>query len=208
MFRFPNSLAICCVAWSLTGSLGAAQQAAHSATPAAPASEKANAKPKKAADPQALPDAKHREAAAPAPTAKPASTEAQAKTKGDPAATPAPAAGTNPMTGAVAQGGTSPASSGSKAAKPAPAQTGAKAAPTCAIEEPEQPRGGRLDLIGSGFGQSPVVRIAGKPARMIERREDRLVVQVPVDSNGGAVTVQAQGQSQTCGSLVIIGKNR
>jgi hypothetical protein len=80
--------------------------------------------------------------------------------------------------------------------------------PTCKVEEPEQPRGGRLDVTGTNFGQAPVVRIAGKPARMLERREDLLSVQVPADSNGGPVSVQAQGKTEPCGALVIIGKNR
>jgi hypothetical protein len=33
-------------------------------------------------------------------------------------------------------------------------------------------------------------------------------VQVPADSDGGPVAVQAQGVVQPCGTLVIIGKNR
>jgi hypothetical protein len=65
-----------------------------------------------------------------------------------------------------------------------------------------------LDVVGTGFGASPLVRVAGKPVRMIERREDRISVQVPADSNGGPVAVQAQGVVQACGTLIIIGKNR
>jgi hypothetical protein len=65
-----------------------------------------------------------------------------------------------------------------------------------------------LDVIGTGFGPAPLVRVAGKPVRMIERREDRISVQVPADSDGGPVAVQAQGVVQSCGTLVIIGKNR
>jgi hypothetical protein len=82
------------------------------------------------------------------------------------------------------------------------------AAPICSLEEPEQPRGGRLDVLGSGFGQAPVVRVAQKPVRMLERRSDRISVQVPVDSDGGAVTLQNEGRTSSCGKLVIIGKNR
>ena len=80
--------------------------------------------------------------------------------------------------------------------------------PTCSLEEAEQPRGGRLDVLGADFGQAPVVRIASRPARMLERRADRISVQVPADSDGGAVTLQSEGHSAACGNLVIIGKNR
>lgn len=78
----------------------------------------------------------------------------------------------------------------------------------CTLAEPEQPRGGRLEVLSDAFGSSPVVRIAGKPARMIERREDRVSVQVPADSNGGPITLLHDGRSSTCGNLTIIGKNR
>jgi hypothetical protein len=78
----------------------------------------------------------------------------------------------------------------------------------CTLAEPEQPRGGRLEVLSESFGSAPVVRIAGKPARMIERREDRVSVQVPADSNGGPITLLHDGRSSTCGNLTIIGKNR
>lgn len=90
------------------------------------------------------------------------------------------------------------------APKPAPEPAG----PSCKLAEPEVPRGGRLDVTGERFGQAPVVRIAGKPARILERRENRISVQVAADSNGGAVTVQADGKTAECGTLVIIGKDR
>ncbi|HEX4353880.1 MAG TPA: hypothetical protein VHZ95_13220 [Polyangiales bacterium] len=98
----------------------------------------------------------------------------------------------------------SPPPSAAGTAKQAPVPVG----PTCSIEEPEQPRGGRLEVRGKDFGEAPVVRIAERPARMIERRSDRISVQVPPDSNGGAVTLQSAGHSTPCGNLTIIGKNR
>jgi hypothetical protein len=92
----------------------------------------------------------------------------------------------------------------------APSKPQPPAAPTtsCSLEEREQPRGGRLDVVGTGFGQAPVVRIAQRPARMIERRSDRISVQVPADSDGGLVTLQTDKRTADCGTLVIIGKNR
>jgi hypothetical protein len=80
--------------------------------------------------------------------------------------------------------------------------------PKCSLVESEIPRGGRLDIAGENLGQAPVVRIAGKPARILERRDDRISVQVAADSEGGPVTVQTGGKTVECGTLVIIGKNR
>lgn len=77
----------------------------------------------------------------------------------------------------------------------------------CSLVEAEIPRGGRLDVAGENLGQAPLVRIAGKPARILERRDDRISVQVAADSNGGPVTVQSSGKTAECGTLVIIGKN-
>jgi hypothetical protein len=82
------------------------------------------------------------------------------------------------------------------------------AGPSCQLENTESPRGGRLDVTGSGFGQAPVVRIAGRVARQLERQADRLSVQVARDSDGGEVTVQAGGKTVSCGTLTIIGKDR
>jgi hypothetical protein len=92
--------------------------------------------------------------------------------------------------------------------KPPPAAANGAPKRACTLAEPEQPRGGRLEVLSESFGSSPVVRIAGKPARMIERREDRVSVQVPADSNGGPITLLHDGRSSTCGNLTIIGKNR
>ncbi len=82
------------------------------------------------------------------------------------------------------------------------------AAATCKLESAESPRGGRLDVTGTGFGQSPVVRIAGKVARLLERQAEHLSVQVARDSDGGEVTVQTGGKTISCGTLTIIGKDR
>jgi hypothetical protein len=84
----------------------------------------------------------------------------------------------------------------------------AVAEPSCKLENTESPRGGRLDVTGSGFGQAPVVRIAGKVARLLERQPEHLSVQVARDSDGGEVTVQAGGKTVSCGTLTIIGKDR
>lgn len=86
--------------------------------------------------------------------------------------------------------------------KPAP-----KPALTCKLLTLEAPRGGRLEVEGEGFGKAPLVHIAGRVTRIIERAGNRIAVQIHADSNGGAVTVKANKQEATCGELVIIGKN-
>ena len=79
----------------------------------------------------------------------------------------------------------------------------------CSLLTSEAPRGGRLELSGKNFGRAPVVRIAGRVApRMLERTETKISVEIPADSNGGAVTLQAGAQQATCGTLTIIGKDR
>jgi hypothetical protein len=83
-----------------------------------------------------------------------------------------------------------------------------KAAPSCRLDEAEVPRGGRLDVSGENFGHAPVVRIEGRVARVLERKATRISVQVARESDGGAVTVQADGVTVQCGTLIIIGKNR
>jgi hypothetical protein len=65
-----------------------------------------------------------------------------------------------------------------------------------------------VDVLGERFGSAPVVRIAGKPARILIRKQDRISVQVPADSNGGEITLLNDGKVASCGTLVIIGKNR
>lgn len=80
--------------------------------------------------------------------------------------------------------------------------------PLCTLGEAEQPRGGKLDVLGEHFGSAPVVRIAGKPARILIRKQDRISVQIPADSDGGLITLQDEKKSGDCGTLVIIGKDR
>lgn len=79
---------------------------------------------------------------------------------------------------------------------------------TCKLLTLEAPRGGRLEVEGDGFGQSPLVRIGGRVTRMIDRTKTRLAVQIHADSNGGPVTVVANKQEVACGTLTIIGKDR
>ncbi len=80
--------------------------------------------------------------------------------------------------------------------------------PVCAVRTPEAPRGGRLELEGQHFGQTPVIRIGGRVVpRIIERTETRISVQIPADSDGGPVTLSAGTQEASCGTLTIIGKN-
>ena len=88
---------------------------------------------------------------------------------------------------------------------PPPAKPAANA--TCTLLTPEGPRGGRLEVEGQGFGKAPLVRIAGRITRTIERTETRIAVQIPRDSDGGAVTVKVAELEISCGTLTIIGKN-
>ena len=83
----------------------------------------------------------------------------------------------------------------------------AEPVPICKLLTLEAPRGGMLEVEGEGFGKTPVVRIGGTVTRTIERRDKRVSVQIPRDSNGGKVTVQVGKTELDCGTLTIIGKN-
>lgn len=105
------------------------------------------------------------------------------------------------------------ASHGSTIAEPppkvpaAPQPAPAPAAVRCKLLTAEAPRGGRLEVEGEQFGKTPVVRIGGRLARLLERSGARIAVQIPADSEGGLVTVDAHGQAADCGALVITGRN-
>jgi hypothetical protein len=91
--------------------------------------------------------------------------------------------------------------------KPAGEEKPAAESASCTLLTTEGPRGGRLEVEGRGFGKAPLVRIAGKITRMIERTETRIAVQIPRDSDGGAVSVKIAERELACGTLTIIGKN-
>jgi len=82
-----------------------------------------------------------------------------------------------------------------------------KAAPTCTLLTTEAPRGGRLEVEGTDFGKAPLVRIANRVTRIIERTETTIAVQIHKDSDGGEVTVQVGKARIPCGTLTIIGKD-
>jgi hypothetical protein len=90
---------------------------------------------------------------------------------------------------------------------PAPKPVPKAPAMSCTLLTTEAPRGGRLEVEGTGFGKAPLVRIAGRVTRMIERNETKIAVQIHIDSNGGAVTVKSGSLEAQCGTLTIIGKN-
>jgi pyruvate/2-oxoglutarate dehydrogenase complex dihydrolipoamide acyltransferase (E2) component len=102
---------------------------------------------------------------------------------------------------------TPPPAAAAKVAPVAPAPK-PEPPPLCTLGEAEQPRGGKLDVLGEHFGSAPVVRIAGKPARILLRKQDRISVQIPADSNGGPITLTDEKKNGDCGTLVIIGKDR
>lgn len=143
--------------------------------------------------------------AAHAAAAKPDKGKVADKSAPKPSAEPAATAVSAPVAPAPAQLAQAPLR-----LKPADAPQPSAAAtdPACSLLEPEQPRGGRLDVVGNRFGTAPVVRIAGRPARQLERRNDRISVQIPADSDGGPITLLNDGKALACGNLVIIGKNR
>jgi hypothetical protein len=102
-----------------------------------------------------------------------------------------------------------PSPSHSRLAAPTKHKASAPSAPAlrCTLLTTEAPRGGRLEVEGQAFGQAPLVRIAGKVTRMIERTETRIAVQIPADSDGGMVTVTSNKHQANCGTLTIIGKD-
>lgn len=81
----------------------------------------------------------------------------------------------------------------------------AEPAITCTLLTKEAPRGGRLEVQGDRLGKSPVVKIGGAVTRIIERPGDKIAVQIPTKSDGGAVVVRVDGKDVECGSLTIIG---
>jgi hypothetical protein len=78
---------------------------------------------------------------------------------------------------------------------------------SCELVGSEAPRGGEIKIKGDGLGQTPVIKIAGKAARIIRRHNDEINVQVSRTSNGGPVVIQANGKNATCGELRITGRN-
>ncbi len=90
--------------------------------------------------------------------------------------------------------------------KKAPAKKKGKVL-TCKVKTVEAPRGGRLEVTGEHLGSTPLVRIAGRVTRIIERRGNMIAVQIHRDSDGGEVTVRSGKQEASCGTLTIIGKN-
>ncbi|MGD8860363.1 MAG: hypothetical protein PVI30_10145 [Myxococcales bacterium] len=92
---------------------------------------------------------------------------------------------------------------------PAPDEPGAKdpKALRCELKTKRAPRGGRIEVVGDNLGKTPLVKIGGRVARIIERRGREIAVQVHRDSNGGPVTVKSGKKEARCGSLTIIGKD-
>lgn len=79
--------------------------------------------------------------------------------------------------------------------------------PSCELLTQEAPAGGRLEIRGARMGKSPLVKIGGKVARLIQRQGDTLAVQIDKRSKGGPVTLLADRKTATCGTLTIIGAN-
>jgi len=135
---------------------------------------------------------------------------AHAEDKDAPAQAPAPKAKAKKAKKVAPPTASEPAPPPAAAAKVTPVAPVAKPEPPplCTLGEAEQPRGGKLDVLGERFGSAPVVRIAGKPARILIRKQDRISVQIPADSDGGLITLTDEKKNGDCGTLVIIGKDR
>lgn len=118
-------------------------------------------------------------------------------------------AGLSMAPSAVLAGDDDPPPPAQKPAQKQPAAPKPPAAPAlrCTLLTVEAPRGGLLEVEGAGFGKAPLVRIAGRVTRMIERTETKISVQIHADSDGGAVTVHAGKLQAACGTLTITGKN-
>lgn len=189
----------------VTLALGSAYSSAHADAPPTGA-------------PSAVPGADARKKAGDKSGAKPPAPPAPAPTPPAPATPPAPPASASPAppaapapTAPAAPAPPAPAPSKhapSPSAKAPQSQPKAKHATTCTVVTEEAPRGGRLDVSGSGFGQTPIVRIADKVTRILMRTADTISVQIARDSDGGPVTVEASGVRTPCGWLTIIGKDR
>lgn len=119
-----------------------------------------------------------------------------------------------PFEAADARGLAAPGEGEAPAPKPAPkpdeppATPKKKAGPSCRLPSEEGPRGGRLIVEGDGFGRTPVVRIGDRITRILSRLDRTVSVQIPADSDGGPVTVEADGVRAACGWLTIVGKDR
>jgi hypothetical protein len=128
-----------------------------------------------------------------------------------PAVQPHPGPAERPGTESTAALGAPPNESPPKPPPPGTGPSGPRPTPApalrCTLRTPEAPRGGRLEVEGDAFGKTPVLRIGGRIARILERSELRIAVQIPRDSDGGAVTVTARGAEAECGTLTIIGRN-
>jgi hypothetical protein len=75
----------------------------------------------------------------------------------------------------------------------------------CSMNINRAPRGGLITLSGNGFGAQTSVKIGGRLAVITNRQGSQLRVEVPRNSNGGAVVVESNNRSASCGMLNIIG---
>lgn len=181
-------------------------QPAVAATPARPATHAAHAQPAIAATPaRPATPAVHAQPAIAATPARPATPAGRAQ----------PAIAATPARPATSSGRAQPTISATPAIAATPAVGSASAhgrgatnAPQaqlqCQLNTSRAPAGGLITLTGNDFGSSPLVRIGGAVAPIVNRSRNQLRVQVPAQSAGGAVTLSAGGQESRCGSVTIL----
>lgn len=82
-------------------------------------------------------------------------------------------------------------------------QTGTVAL-TCRVAMHRAPAGGYVTINGRGWGSSPVVRVGGSIAAVVQTEDQRIRFEVPNDSSGGMVEVTDGQRTSNCGRLSII----
>ena len=74
---------------------------------------------------------------------------------------------------------------------------------SCRVGAERAPMGGVVAVTGTGFTASTQVSIGGHLVSVVARRDGMIQVRVPSSPGGGAVRVTQNGQSASCGTLLV-----